>query len=119
MKPQLTAFLMMALAAADMAGAEAKPSGLRDFTSGVPSASDSSQTGFLSVQGGRFVDGEGRQVLLHGLSVISKSKVENYQSWQGPQDFAAMRDWGMNCIRLGIIWDGDWSHNRASSTRNT
>jgi endoglycosylceramidase len=106
MKPQLTAFLMMALAAADMAGAEAKPSGFREFTNGVPSASDSSQAGFLSVRGGRFVDGEGRQILLHGLSVISKSKAENYQSWQGPGDFEAMRDWGMNCIRLGIIWDG-------------
>ena len=62
--------------------------------------------GFLSVRGERFVDAEGRQVLLHGLCVISKNKAENYLSWHGPQDFAALRDWGMNCVRLGILWDG-------------
>lgn len=62
--------------------------------------------GFLAVRDGRFVDPEGRQVLLHGLSVINKNKQENYRSWQGPEDFARLRDWGMNCVRLGILWDG-------------
>lgn len=61
---------------------------------------------FLSVKDGRFVDAQGRQVLLHGMSVISKSPAEHYQSWHGPEDFAALRDWGMNCIRLGILWAG-------------
>ena len=61
---------------------------------------------FLRVQGERFVDTEGRQVLLHGMNVISKSKTENYLSWHGAEEFAAMRRWGMNCVRLGIIWDG-------------
>ncbi|MCC6143343.1 MAG: cellulase family glycosylhydrolase, partial [Candidatus Hydrogenedentes bacterium] len=62
--------------------------------------------GFLRTDGTRFVDAEGRQVLLHGLCVISKSPAEDYQSWHGPEEFRAMADWGMNCIRLGIIWDG-------------
>ncbi len=37
---------------------------------------------FLRVEGTRIVDSEGRQVLLHGLNVISKSKAENYLSCQ-------------------------------------
>ena len=60
----------------------------------------------VRVVGDRFVDERGRQVLLHGLSVISKSKAENYLSWHRPEDFAKMAAWGMNCVRLGIIWDG-------------
>ena len=63
-------------------------------------------TRFVSVSDGKFVDPDGRQVLLHGLNVISKSKAEGYQSWHGPTEFAAMREWGMNCVRLGILWDG-------------
>jgi endoglycosylceramidase len=61
---------------------------------------------FLQVKRERFVDPRGRQVLLHGMNVISKSKAENYLSWHRAEDFAAMRQWGMNCVRLGIIWDG-------------
>ena len=61
---------------------------------------------FLRVQGGRFIDAQGRQVLLHGMNVISKSKDTNYLSWHRREDFARLREWGMNCIRLGIIWDG-------------
>ena len=40
------------------------------------------------------------------MNVISKSKEENYLSWHRREDFARLREWGMNCIRLGIIWDG-------------
>ncbi len=61
---------------------------------------------FVSVKGDKFVDPEGRHLILHGAAVISKNPKENYQSWHGPKDFALMRQWGMNCIRLGIIWDG-------------
>ncbi|MBN2217417.1 MAG: cellulase family glycosylhydrolase, partial [Pirellulales bacterium] len=60
---------------------------------------------FLRVEGDRFVDAEGRQVLLHGMNVISKSKQEGYLSWHRREDFAKMRAWGMNCVRLGILWD--------------
>jgi len=61
---------------------------------------------FVSVSDGKFVDPDGRQILFHGLNVISKRKAEQYQSWHGPAEFAAMREWGMNCVRLGILWDG-------------
>jgi endoglycosylceramidase len=60
----------------------------------------------VTVKGDRFIDGEGRTLLLHGMSVISKSKQENYISAQTEKDFARMREMGMNCIRFGIIWDG-------------
>jgi len=59
----------------------------------------------IDVRDGKFVDSAGRQVLLHGMSVISKSPKEGYISWQEPADFARMRYWGMNCIRLGMTWD--------------
>lgn len=61
--------------------------------------------GFVSVRDGKFIDGEGRHLLLHGMSVIEKSRGANYRNWQKAEDIAALRDWGMNCIRLGIIWD--------------
>lgn len=61
---------------------------------------------FISVKDGRFVDAAGRHVTLHGINVGEKSKAKNYLSWHGPEQFAAMREWGFNCIRLLIIWDG-------------
>ena len=62
--------------------------------------------GFVTAQEGRFVDGAGRHVILHGINIVNKSPGQQYLSWQGPKEFAAMREWGFNCIRLGIIWDG-------------
>lgn len=63
-------------------------------------------SGFMSVSGRAFIDPEGREILLHGMSVINKSPKDRYQSWHGPEQFAQLRDWGMNSIRLGIFWDG-------------
>ena len=97
----LTLAFAVQVSALGRAGDQSPPT---NHLEGVPTIV--SPAGFLSVEGGRFIDAEGRQVLLHGLSVISKSKAENYLSWHGPREFAAMRDWGMNCIRLGVIWDG-------------
>ena len=68
------------------------------------SVSETSPT--VQVVGDRFEDALGRQVLLHGLSVISKSSKDHYLSWHREDDFAQMARWGMNCIRLGILWDG-------------
>jgi len=61
---------------------------------------------FVTVDGGRFVDAKGRQVILRGVAVIDKSKARRYLGNETAEDFTAMRDWGFNCIRLGIIWDG-------------
>ena len=61
---------------------------------------------FVTVRDAKFIDIEGRQVLLHGINVINKNKAEGYVPWQTREDFARLRDWGMNCVRLGILWDG-------------
>jgi len=72
----------------------------------APGRSSETANAFISVKNGRFVDGAGRHVTLHGINVGEKSKAKNYLSWHGPDQFAAMRHWGFNCIRLLIIWDG-------------
>ena len=67
---------------------------------GVAIAAD----GFVSVKDGRFVDDAGRHVILNGINVGGKHKNTDYVSWHGPDDFARMREWGFNCVRLLIIW---------------
>ena len=49
-------------------------------------------------------DAEGRVVILRGINVINKGG--DYVPWQGPEEFAKIRSWGMNCVRLGILWAG-------------
>jgi len=63
-------------------------------------------TKFVTTLGTRFIDTEGRELLLHGVNIVDKSPERNYLSWHTEEDFARLRDWGMNVIRLGIIWDG-------------
>ncbi len=60
----------------------------------------------VSVQGTRFVDAQGRYIILHGTSVVNKNPNRNYLGPETEEDFAAMRDWGFNVVRLGVIWDG-------------
>ena len=78
----------------------------QEQTVGPPADREPTLRPFLSVREGKFVDSEGRQVLLHGVNVIDKSRRNNYQSWHGPEEFTEMRQWGFNCLRLGILWDG-------------
>jgi len=61
----------------------------------------------LVIASGRhFLDARGQSLLLHGINVVNKSKAEGYTAKIEPSDMAAIRSWGMNCIRLGVIWDG-------------
>ena len=60
----------------------------------------------IRVQKGRFVDTEGRHVLPHGINLVNKDPDAGYFFDEGPERFAAMAEWGFNCIRLGVIWDG-------------
>lgn len=62
--------------------------------------------GFIQVEGRKFVDSEGRQVLFSGINFISKNPNEKYMPIQGVETFEQFKSWGFNCIRLGIIWDG-------------
>jgi endoglycosylceramidase len=62
--------------------------------------------GFVTVAGTQFLDGAGKPLLLHGINVVNKSQAEGYTKNIEQSDFAAIRGWGMNCVRLGILWDG-------------
>lgn len=62
--------------------------------------------GFIKVEGQKFLDAKGRQVLLSGINFISKNPSEKYLPKQGVETFKEFKSWGFNCIRLGIIWDG-------------
>lgn len=60
----------------------------------------------VTVSGMQFIDGAGKPLLLHGINVVNKSPAEGYTKNIEPSDLATIRSWGMNCIRLGILWDG-------------
>lgn len=60
----------------------------------------------VKVQGMRFVDGTGREVLLHGVNMVCKDKKSHYIGNWDERDFKKLKSWGMNVIRLGVIWDG-------------
>ncbi len=62
--------------------------------------------GFIQVKDQKFIDPQGRQVLLSGINFISKNPAEKYIPPQGVETFQQFKSWGFNCIRLGIIWDG-------------
>lgn len=59
---------------------------------------------FVSVAGMRFLDGEGRQLLLHGVNVVDKSAAWEQYEWLDEAGYAEMKTWGFNCIRLGFTW---------------
>lgn len=60
----------------------------------------------LTVREGVFIDRYGRQVMLHGINLVCKDKGRNYIGPWGELDFVKLKEWGINCVRLGIIWDG-------------
>ncbi len=60
--------------------------------------------GFITVRDGRFIDSAGRQFVPHGINVGGKHKSTNYMSSHTREDFARMRQWGFNCVRLLVIW---------------
>ena len=60
----------------------------------------------ITVQGNRFVDNLGRHVILNGINVVSKSPQEQYLFQGGPDFYANLKKWGINCIRFIVIWDG-------------
>lgn len=72
--------------------------GKTDISSILPST--------ITVQGDRFVDDLGRQVILNGVNVGSKNKEEGYIFQSGPELYANLKKHGVNTIRFLIIWDG-------------
>ena len=57
----------------------------------------------LHLEGNRFVNASGRQVLLHGLNVLNRTRPHLYPGLE--KAFGWFRDSGFNLIRLGIFWD--------------
>lgn len=64
------------------------------------------EPGFITVSGTRFLDAQGRQLILNGVNVVDKNPGNNYLGNETQATFAEFRTWGFNCIRLGVIWDG-------------
>jgi endoglycosylceramidase len=64
------------------------------------------EKGFIQIEGQKFVDSNGRQVIFNGINFISKDSAQNYMPSQNQEVFNDFKKWGFNCIRLGIIWDG-------------
>jgi endoglycosylceramidase len=95
-------FIAIVAAFAALAAALLIPSG----DSARPSPAPPARQRFLSVKDGRFVDTYGRQVILHGINLVNKNKASGYIGDETLRDFEQMADWGFNCIRLGVIWDG-------------
>ncbi|MBI9061276.1 MAG: cellulase family glycosylhydrolase [Marinilabiliaceae bacterium] len=60
----------------------------------------------ITIQGTKFIDGFGRQVMLNGVNLVNKNPKENYIGKEDAETFANFNKWGFNVIRLGIIWDG-------------
>ena len=76
------------------------------FLSSCVVKEEQKKTGFISIEGQKFVDSNGRQVIFSGINFISKDPKENYMPANGVETFEQFRKWGFNCIRFGIIWDG-------------
>jgi endoglycosylceramidase len=66
----------------------------------------SSYAGPLSTHANRFIDPQGRHVILHGINLVNKDSQQGYIGTEGPSEFSTFRSWGFNCLRLGVIWDG-------------
>lgn len=62
--------------------------------------------GKLSVDGTRFLDSFGRQVILSGINKVNKDQKKNYTDNDSLASFEQLSKYGFNCIRLGVIWDG-------------
>ncbi len=60
----------------------------------------------ITIHKDKFVDNHGRQVILNGINVINKSKKQDYLVPEDSTLYSKLRNWGFNCIRLGIFWDG-------------
>lgn len=60
----------------------------------------------ISVSGTKFIDSFGRHIIFNGINYVDKNPNVNYITHDSAATFTRFRNWGFNCIRLGVIWDG-------------
>ncbi|MEF7439391.1 cellulase family glycosylhydrolase [Paenibacillus lautus] len=60
----------------------------------------------LMIDGQRFFNEDGAQVILNGINLVCKDKAKGYVEPCDASLFAWFRDQGFNVVRLGLIWDG-------------
>lgn len=60
---------------------------------------------FVHTNGEVLLDTTGKPLMLHGLNLMNKNSTDH---WDGinKATFDSIKNWGMNCVRLGIFWDG-------------
>ena len=71
-----------------------------------PSFVDKEGSGKLSVFNESFVDGNGATVVLNGINHVLKDPTQGYVNKNDELIFKQFKEWGFNCVRYGIIWDG-------------
>jgi endoglycosylceramidase len=59
----------------------------------------------VKTSGDRFVDDNGRTLILNGINYVNKNQSEGYLSDKDELSFKKFREYGFNIIRFGIIWD--------------
>ena len=60
----------------------------------------------IRIENGRFIDGHQRTVIWNGLNLVEKDPDKGYVQDIDENLFIKFRDWGINCVRYGIHWDG-------------
>ena len=61
---------------------------------------------YVYVQGQRFKDLFGRDLILNGINIVNKDPGSGYTGHITPEAITQLKSWGFNTIRLGLIWDG-------------
>ncbi len=68
---------------------------------------------YLQVEGRSFRDGNGNEVILHGINIGFASRLNaagqcepRWEHRGGADDFKRIRQWGFNCVRMPIYWAG-------------
>lgn len=78
--------------------------GCQEWASGRKSAKSAWKG--IRTEGTRFIDPDGKTVILRGINLVEKNPAVNYIHRDTAGLFDRFTGWGFNCIRLGIIWDG-------------
>ena len=107
----MSSFKTLGLGAAVLANVALATGGMPNLI--IPDARDpASKRIDVDTEHRTFVDAQGRQVLFHGVNVVYK--VDPYipstgefdsQNSLNDEDIANLKKWGMNFVRLGVMWE--------------